>query len=460
MTKKKLGFFSIGMMNVVIVASLQMMMPCAVYGYSLLFFYLIATLVFFIPSLLMIAELTTSYPVTGGSYIWVEKAFGKSWGFFAVCIQWLCNLIWYPTIFSFIATVFAYLICPELATHKLYLFCSMLILFWGITLLNCFGIKISSLASTFSALVGIILPTLILVLLGITWLIQSNPSQIQIHSLIPDFKDTSKLAFLTQIIISLIGLEMAFVHAGDIHNPRRSIPKALFFSAIIILFIVIAAPLSIATVIPSTQIDVIAGLLDAFQAFFSHFHVPKAVSMLMLLLIFIGNCGTVTGWMISSTRGMQVACKECAMPRSLQKTNRYLAPVGILVLEAIIFSGCAVFFLFFDTISNAYWILLTLACQIALLYYLLIFAAAVKLKKEMKKKAFAIPGGVCGTLIAAGLAGIAVISTITLGFFPPAQGTTFIQGSAYPLLLGSGIGVVLIIPMALLTLRKSPKKGV
>lgn len=460
MEKKPLNSFTLGMMNVAIVASLQMMTACAVYGSSLLLFYLIAVIAFYVPCLLIIAELATASPQTGGSYIWVEKAFGKQWGFFAVCLQWFSNLIWYPTIFMLISTSFAYLIDPDLATNKAYILTSMLALFWGITILNAFGIKISSLASSLSAIVGIILPTLILAFLGIAWIVKSGHSYIHFswRDLLPQSTDGSQFAFLTQIMVSLLGLEMAVVHAGDVNNPRKSIPKALAFSALLILIIVIAAPISIAAVIPTKEIGVIGGLFDAFKVVFAHFSFHPWTYLLIVGLIFIGNSGSVTAWMISVTRGMHVASIECGMPSYFQKTNRFKAPLGILILEALLFSLFAVLFLYFETISNAYWILLTLTSQVSLIYYLLLFASAVKIKKStpVSQESFKVPGGLRGTKIAAFLGSCATLSAITLGFFPPNHGTV-VASWIYPFLLAGGIFFILCLPFALLKLRKKPE---
>lgn len=452
-SQKPLNVWTLGFMNVAIVASLQMMTSCAVYGASLIFFYFIAILAFFLPCLFIISDLVVESPVNGGSYIWVERAFGKEWGFFTVCIQWLCNLIWYPTIFSLIATSLAYFFSPELSTNKTYILVSMLGLFWGVTLLNSFGIKVSGWWSALSAILGVIVPTLILITLGIVWMVGPHQSQITftLASILPNLKDSSQLAFLTQVIISLIGLEMAFVHAGDVRDPSRNIPRALVFSAILILLIVILAPLSIALVIPSDQISVIGGLFDAFKAFFAHFNLPQPIYLAILALIFIGNCGNVTAWMISSTRGMHVACEGCNMPAFLRKTNRYDAPVGVLVFEAILFSAFAAFFLFFETLSNSYWILLTLASQVALIYYLFIFAAAVKIKRSSASGLSA--KGVQKTTIAAVVAGAVTLVTIGLGFFPPEQGSVS-EGAAYPLLLAGGLVTILILPFAMLKSRR------
>ena len=85
--KKPLGVFSLAMMNVIAVDSLRSLPIAAQFGYALIFFYLIAALLFFIPTALVTAELATSWPSTGGAYIWIRTAFGVRWGWFAIWLQ-------------------------------------------------------------------------------------------------------------------------------------------------------------------------------------------------------------------------------------------------------------------------------------------------------------------------------------------------------------------------------------
>jgi amino acid transporter len=223
-----------------------------------------------------------------------------------------------------------------------------------------------------------------------------------------------------------------------------------------ILTIVILAPLSIGMVIEPQKIHVISGLFDAFHIYVSQFGLPSIIYFIIIALIFIGNCGNVSSWMISSTRSMHIACEECALPSFLIKTNSHGAPVGILVSEAILFSIFAIFFLFFESISSAYWIFLTLASQVALIYYMLIFAAAVKIKssKATTNTVSFIPGGLTGTKIVVGIAGTATVAAGIMGFFPPVQ-QDLIAGAAYPFVLFGGIAIILAIPCLLLLTRTS-----
>src|SRR3990167_7672442 len=102
-THKRLSVFSLTMMNVIAVDSLRNLAVSAEYGAALISFYIIAAIFFYIPSVLIGAELATGWPQTGGAYIWIREAFGRRWGFLGMCLQWGYNVVWYPTILSFIA---------------------------------------------------------------------------------------------------------------------------------------------------------------------------------------------------------------------------------------------------------------------------------------------------------------------------------------------------------------------
>src|SRR6202012_3403363 len=131
------------MINVIAVDSLRTLPISAKLGLPLVSYYLVAALAFFIPVALVAAELATAYPNTGGIYVWVREAFGRRAAFITIWLQWIYNVVWYPTILAFIAATISYLFAPELANNKFYLLTTSIFIFWLFTLLNCFGMKIS-----------------------------------------------------------------------------------------------------------------------------------------------------------------------------------------------------------------------------------------------------------------------------------------------------------------------------
>ncbi|MBM3191349.1 MAG: amino acid permease, partial [Chlamydiae bacterium] len=271
--KRVLGLFQIIMINVIAVDSIRTLSFSAEYGFSLLFYYLIAALTFFIPSALVSAELASGWPSTGGIYIWVREAFGKNCSLIVIWLEWICNVVWFPTILALIGGVIAYFFDPALAVNKLYMTSIILVIFWGVTYINCLGMTASSWLSIVSAIIGTILPMLFIAALGVVWCFQKHPMEISFSwsSFFPSKGHMDNLAFLSNILFGLIGLDMAATHAAEMKNPRKDYPKALAVSVVIILSTIVLASLAIAMTVPNKDLNLVTGPLQALTIFFDKF---------------------------------------------------------------------------------------------------------------------------------------------------------------------------------------------
>lgn len=420
----KLTIFSLVMINVIAVDNLRSLTAGAEYGFALIFFYLLAAILFFIPTILVTAELATGWPNTGGVYIWVREAFGARAGFLCIWLQWIYNVAWYPTIFTFMAGVAAYLINPQLVNNKLYMLSFILMAYWGVTYLNCLGIKTFNWISAIGALIGTMFPMAFIAILGGVWLTKGYPSQIQfsLNHFFPSLTNLNNLAFFTNILFGLMGMEMSAVHAGDVRDPARDYPRALLYSALIILITLITACLAITIVVPVKQLNLVSGLIDAFAIFFNAYHMSWFIP-LIAIMIMLGSVGSVTAWILGPARGLQVASHDTNLPRYLEHTNKKNMPVGILMVQGVIVTLLCVVFLIMPSVNSSYWVLSNLTAQLALLFYILMFAAAIRLhyKHHQVKRAFKIPGGSVGIWLVSGIGIATCIGAIILGFLPPTQ---------------------------------------
>lgn len=424
MSKKNLlSVFSLIMINIIAVNNLKVLPIAAQYGSTLIFFYLLAAITFFIPSALVTAELATGWPNKGGIYIWVREAFGERAAFLSIWLQWVYNVVWYPSILAFLAATFAYLIDPKLAQDKIYTLTMIISLFWLSTILNLYGMKISSWISTLGSILGIIIPTLFITILGMTWFYLGHPLQIKMHwhDLIPNLNNFNNFSFLTAILFGLMGIEMSTVHADEVKNPERNYPKAVMYSVLIILSALISASLAIAIVIPLAQISMVSGVIDAFILFFSAFHLSWMIPIIVILIV-IGGVSSISSWIIGPTKGLLIASKDADFPKIFQKTNTAGSPVNILWGQAIIVTLLSTLFLLMPTVSSSYWILTALTSQLALIYYIFIFATAVKLRYSHphQSRTYKIPGGMIGIWFLSSLAILTCFTVICFGFIPPA----------------------------------------
>lgn len=422
-SKKVLNVFSLVMINVIAVDSLRTLPISAKLGFSLISYYVIAAFAFFIPVALVAAELATAYPNTGGIYIWVREAFGKRAGFITIWLQWIYNVVWYPTMLAFIAATIAYLIAPQLANNKFFLLGSGLILFWLFTLLNCFGMKLSSLVSTIGATIGTILPMVVIILLSVLWYFQGKPMAVNYPtSLLPDFSSIGNLALFSAVLFGLIGMEMSAVHAEEVRNPQRDYPKALLYSTLLIISTLSLGSLAIVIVVPSDSLSVVSGLIDAYAVFFKSYNMPWMTSVIAVLII-LGGLSGVSAWIIGPTKGLLVSARDGSLPAQFATVNKYGAPVMLLIAQGVIFTILSSIFIFLDSINAAYWMLSDLSAQMALMVYVIMFAAAIKLRysKPDHPRGYTIPGGNIVMWIVAGTGIVCCLFAMFIGFVPPSQ---------------------------------------
>lgn len=421
--KKVLSVFSLVMINVIAVDSLRTLPISAKLGLSLASYYIIAAFAFFIPVALVAAELATAYPNTGGIYVWVREAFGKRAGFITIWLQWIYNVVWYPTILAFIAATLSYLIAPELANNKFYLLGTVLGLFWLFTLLNCFGMKVSSIVSIIGATMGTVLPMLLIIILAAIWAIQGKPMAVgYANSWLPNFESLGNLSLFAVVLFGLIGVEMSAVHAEEVKNPQRDYPKALLYSTLIIISTLSLGSLAIVVVVPNDSLSVVSGLIDAYAVFFKSYHMPWMTSVIAILII-LGGLSGVSAWIIGPTKGLLVSARDGSLPARFARTNKYGAPTTILFTQAIIVSILSTVFILLDSINAAYWMLSDLSAQMALMVYVMMFAAAIKLRysRPDQPRGYTIPGGkkVMWSLSSIGI--LCCISAMVIGFAPPSQ---------------------------------------
>ena len=131
-------------------------------GMHALLNYAIAAIAFLIPSALICAQNASQYPQAGGVYHWVQEGFGDNWGFFTIWSEWFNNLIGFPATLIFICATFLDAVMPYSSHESLILMLFMLALLWAITYLNCSGIALSTRLSIIGAVIGTIVPAIII----------------------------------------------------------------------------------------------------------------------------------------------------------------------------------------------------------------------------------------------------------------------------------------------------------
>ncbi len=422
---RSMSVFTMSMLTVAAVLSLRNLPSMADYGWSIIFYLVMACLCFFIPSALVSAELASTYPDDGGVYLWVKQAFGPKWGFVAIFMQWVENLPWFPACLTFVASAIAYVFNPALATNKWFVFVTILVTLWLATFLNFKGMRVSAFLSSSGVLAGTVVPGVVIILMVIVYLAMGNPIKVPFDegtSLIPDLSNPTQLMLLAGMMVALAGMEMSSVHVTEMNNPGRNFPKAILGAALVVILLSVAGSLAIAFVVPPSQLSLAAGVCQAFEDIFTSLHC-KWLTPIMCFLLAYGAITMVVTWVLGPSKGVLEVAKEGYLPAYWQKRNANNMPVRILVIQGIISSVLSTAVLFTPTISNAFWLMSALTAQLYMVMYLFMFAAAIRLRYSQPNvtRPYKIPGGKFGIWVISGVAFLVSLISIFCGFIPPSN---------------------------------------
>lgn len=412
------------MLTVVSVASLRNLPSAALFGDVLIGYYLFAGCLFLLPAAFVAAELAAHFEHEGGVFSWVSAALGPKWGVYAIWLQWISNVIWYPTILSFIVATLVYVFMPHLAKNTHFLAAAIVVIFALMTLLNLRGIMSSARFGELCTWFGLILPMSFVIILGGFWVMTAADIHVHItpYSLIPDLWDTQHVMSLSGIALSLCGIEVVTVHARDVDQPGQTYPKALICSAVLIVMLLIVGSLSIAAVLPKASMSLVAGVMQAFEVFLKQYQLSFLLPVIAVMLV-MGGLGAVNNWIIAPARGLLIAAQSKALPKMLASENSRRAPILILVGQGLIVSMLCLVFLYFPRINEAYWLLTVLASQLYMLMYFLLFISCWVLRRRRKmphsSTRFQIPGGIWGCFLICLMGCLSVICIFLAGLMPP-----------------------------------------
>ncbi|MEW1888960.1 APC family permease [Streptomyces sp. NPDC085659] len=434
------------------VASLRAAPTMAVYGLACVFLYLLPAVVFLLPTALVSAELASGWP--GGVYRRVSEGLSKPLGFLAVWCQFAMTIFYYPSLLAFVASTIAYVIDPSLASNGLYTAIVIMVLYWTGVWVSSRGTKALAGLSSWGLVIGTLIPGTVLVVLGMAFLGQGNGSAAPMTSahLLPQWTGLASLVLIVNNFLSYSGMEMNAVHVSSLRDPAKEYPKSMFLAMGLVLLIFILPALAISWVVPSSQLSLTAGVMQAFDAFFAHFHVGWMTPIAAVMLVSAALGGMLT-WLAGPSKGLlEISRSEGYLPPYLQRLNKNGIQRNILVTQGIVTTVIALLYALIPNVSSVYWIFSTITTQVYLIVYLLMLVAAVRLRKTQPDhpRGYRVPA--LGLLCSVGL--LASLAALAIGFVPPSQFGGASVG-VYVAIVGGGLVVLgLLIPWLFLKLRK------
>ena len=426
----------------------------AVFGLASVFLYVLPALVFLLPVSLVAAELASGWQ--GGVYNWVEAGLSAPLGLLAVWCEFAQTVFYYPALLAYVAGTLAYVIDPGLAGNGVYNAAVIIVLFWGGVLLSSRGMALVAELSSSGTLIGTLIPGAILVGLGVAYLLQGNRSAAPMTAshLLPAWTGVGSIVLVVNSFFTYAGVEVNAVHVDELRNPGRDYPRSIFLATALVLAVFILPTLAISWVIPAHQISFTAGIMQAFNSLLTHFSLGFVMPLIAVALA-AGALAGMLSWLDGPSEGLlRIGREQGFLPPYFQRVNGKGIEVRILAAQGTVITIIALFYAFIPSVSHAYWIFAAMATQVYLIMYVLMFIAAMRLRRAQPDHPRGYRAPALGLLCVLGA--LSSVAALVIGFIPPAQ---FGQSNPliYAALIFAGILAIGIAPPLLLDRLRKPE---
>ena len=425
--RRVMGFWDLLLFNIAAVLGPRWIAAAAHNGTSSISLWVLSAVGFFVPTALVIVELTSRFPEEGGLYAWSKEAFGDFHGFIAGWTYWIYTIFYFPALLLASAAMSAYVIGPRgaaLAQNREFLLAGSFVLLAVAVGLNLIGLNIGKWLQNAGG-VSTYLPLLILATVALfLWRAHGSVTQFTWANMMPTW-DWGTVNFWPQIAFAFTGLEIASMMSEEVRDPRRTFPRAIFVSGALIAVIYIVGTFALLSLVPAEQVDPKSGVFQAITMGSTMLRIGF-VGVLAALLVSVGNAGGVGSTVAGASRVPFVVGIDRYLPAAFGRIHpRWKTPHVAILVQAGVSAAILLLIQINETANSAYQILVDATTIVYFISLIYMYAAAIKLAYRKDRGANAnavlIPGGKLGVWIAGLLGMLVVMGGIVLSLIPPAE---------------------------------------
>ena len=431
--RKEMGFWDVLLFNIATVLGPRWIAAAAHNGPSSISLWIIAALFFFVPSALVINELSSRFPHEGGLYVWSKEAFGDFHGFVAGWCYWIYTVFYFPGLLLASASMSAYVIGENgarLEHDRAFLLLVSLGLLLVAVVLNIIGLNVGKWLQNAGGTCTY-LPLLLLVgVAGLLWVRHGSVTHLTSANVLPTW-NWGTVNFWSQIAFAFTGLELVSAMSAEVRDPQRTLPRAVYGAGVLIAAMYIVGTVAVLTLVPASDVSVTSGVFHAITQGSIALKVGF-FGILAAVLVTVGNAGGVGSTVAGIARVPFVVGIDRYLPAAFGKIHsRWKTPYVSILVQAIISGLILLASQINQSTRDSYQQLVDAAIILYFIPFLYMFAAALWLSRRKdrteNKQAVLIPGGLPGVWIASGVAFVITLLSIALSVFPPEESSNRIS---------------------------------
>jgi len=421
-----MGFWDVLLFNIATVLGPRWIAAAAHNGTSSISLWVVAALLFFVPSALVINELSSRFPEEGGLYVWTKEAFGDFHGFVAGWNYWIYTVFYFPGLLLASAAMSGYLMGQKgaaLAENRTFLLSVSVGLLVVAVAFNIIGLNIGKWLQNAGGVATYLPLMAVVAIAGIIWMKHGSATHFTVRNMLPTWNwDT--VNFWSQIAFAFSGLELVSAMSQEVRNPQRTLPRGLYAAGVLIAAMYIAGTVAVLVLIPAAGVSTTSGVFQAITAGSIALRIGF-LGILAAIVVTVGNAGGVGSTVAGIARVPFVVGIDRYLPEAFGRIHpRWRTPYISILVQAVL-SGLILFLsqIKSHTVQAAYQFLVDATIILYFVPFLYMFAAAIRLysrqDRRQNKEAVLIPGGKSGVWIVSGTGFLIVLVGIFVSLVPP-----------------------------------------
>lgn len=418
--RRVMGLRDITLFTVSAMLVVDQLTASASIGPSVVGWWIVAFVVFLIPSAFITAELATTYPDQGGLYIWIKQAWGAKWAARTTYWYWVNVALWMPSVFLLFAGTFAELFAEDLG--KWPRAAIALGLTWLVVWIGVQKLEIGKWVNNLGAVLKITIIGALAV--GGFYLLVRDGAANDLAAkdmFVPDW-DAAKF-FLPVLVYQLLGFELISSMAGEVKDPERNMPRAFGWSAVIIAALYFFGTMGILMALSMQDLGLVSGLVDTFEAIFGTSTAGDVAVYglgIAVLYTFVTN---MTTWSMGANRAAAEAATDGELPAAFGREHPVrrtptFAFVAMGVISSVVLLGTTAILEEQDTL---YFAIFAASSVVFLLPYVLMFPSFLRLRKidPDTPRPYRAPGGKVGGIAWTVLTTFCIVASLVLFLWTP-----------------------------------------
>jgi glutamate:GABA antiporter len=336
--KRELGLWDLVFTQILFIIGLGWVGAAAKLGSSHVTFWLLAVLLFYIPSAIVVMHLSRRMPFEGGLYEWAKLGFNDHLGFLVGWNLWLYAMVLMSEVGVQAATNISYATGVEwVAESKWSIALGSLIILGGLAALSTVGLGAGKWLHSAGGFTMVLILTAMIALPAVAWARGVKPMTTPFLLEMPQMTLFNLNILGKMGFAALGGFEYVAIFAGESRDPARIIGRSVLISAPVIALLFILGTGSVLFYVPMNSIDLVSPVSQVLAIATKPFGVGAQIAGAVIMAVLGMRIAQASLNFSATARLPMVAGWDHLLPRWFTR----LHPRNKTPVNSILFVGAA-----------------------------------------------------------------------------------------------------------------------